>query len=73
MSDMGNKRSRIYAFYIGEKNICDGTLEEISKKTGMTMDYLKWMTRPSAVKRLMGCKKVPKCLVFIGEEELCLN
>ncbi|WP_027405487.1 hypothetical protein [Anaerovibrio sp. RM50] len=68
-----NKRSKIYALYVGERNVCDGTLEEISKKTGMTMDYLHWMTYPSSSKRLLGRKKVPKCLVFIGEEEPCMS
>ena len=59
---------KIYALYEGETNICDGTLYEISRKTGLTMDYLLWMTRPSSIKRLMSRKKAPKCLVFVGEE-----
>ncbi|KHM51613.1 hypothetical protein SAMN02745671_01682 [Anaerovibrio lipolyticus DSM 3074] len=67
------KSNKIYALYVGEQNVCDGTLEEICKRTGMTMDTLKWMTRPSAMKRILKRKKVPKCLVYIGEDELCMN
>ncbi len=42
-----NRGKKIYALYEGERNICDGTLYEISKKTGMAMKTLLWMTRPS--------------------------
>ncbi|WP_302612752.1 hypothetical protein [uncultured Mitsuokella sp.] len=43
--------NHIYALYKGEQNLADGTLAEISRKTGKT-NTLKWMTYPSYKKRL---------------------
>lgn len=45
------QKPRIYAMYKGEVNLMDGTLEELSARTGKSMAYLRWMTRPSAKKR----------------------
>lgn len=43
---------KIYALYIGETNICDGTLPEIAAKTGKRLDTLRWMTYASYQERL---------------------
>lgn len=45
---------RIYALYKGDDLICDGTIREISRKTGKTVDHLKWMTYPTYAKRIEG-------------------
>lgn len=40
-----------FAFYRGEENICDGTIAEIAAVTGNKVEYVKWMTTPTAEKR----------------------
>lgn len=40
-----------YAFYNGEDIVADGTLREISDKTGLKMDTVYWYSSPSAQKR----------------------
>lgn len=42
---------RIYALYKGEQFIAEGTIREISKATGKTIDFLKYMTYPIYEKR----------------------
>ncbi|MBG9756384.1 hypothetical protein J2B92_17275 [Lysinibacillus sphaericus] len=42
---------RIYALYKGELFITEGTIREISKATGKTIDFLKYMTYPIYEKR----------------------
>lgn len=42
---------RIYALYKGERFIAEGTIREISKATGKTIDHLKYMTYPTYEKR----------------------
>ena len=52
---MTKSRSRklrnIYALYKGENNLMDGTLEEISSRSGISIKTLIWMTNPCAMKR----------------------
>ncbi|PFW61528.1 hypothetical protein [Bacillus sp. AFS075034] len=42
---------RIYALYKGEQFISEGTIEEISKETNKTIDFLRYMTFPIYEKR----------------------
>lgn len=42
---------REYALYKGEQLLADGTIPEISKVSGKSIDFLKWMTYPSYKKR----------------------
>lgn len=49
---MGNPwHERIYALYKGEHFIAEGTIREISKETGKTIDFLRYMTYPIYEKR----------------------
>ena len=69
---MNDKRAQrmknIYALYIGERNVCDGTLSEIHKKTGLSMKYLNWLTFPAAGRREAGSMSDrAKMLVLIDE------
>lgn len=43
---------RIYALYKGEQFIAEGAIREISKVTGKTIDFLKYMTYPIYEKRI---------------------
>ena len=62
MTKRSRKLKNIYALYKGENNLMDGTLEEISRRSGMNINTLLWMTNPSAMKRYRGNAK---CLVLI--------
>ncbi|PJO40258.1 hypothetical protein [Lysinibacillus xylanilyticus] len=42
---------RISALYKGEQFIAEETIREISRETGKTIDFLKYMTRPIYEKR----------------------
>lgn len=42
---------RIYALYKGDEFISEGTIREISKATGKTVDFLRHMTYPVYEKR----------------------
>ncbi|BDH60115.1 hypothetical protein MTP04_02450 [Lysinibacillus sp. PLM2] len=42
---------RIYALYKGDHFITEGTIREISRETGKTIDFLKYMTYPIYEKR----------------------
>ena len=63
---MTKSRSRklrnIYALYKGENNLMDGTLEEISSRSGINIKTLIWMTNPSAMKRK---RRNGRCLALI--------
>jgi hypothetical protein len=37
---------RIYALYKGEKFISEGTIREINRNTGKSIDFLRYMTSP---------------------------
>lgn len=58
--------SKIYALYKGDEYIADGTLEELSKKTGRKEASLKFMKTPSYYGRI-GDKALR--LVSLDEEE----
>ena len=45
--------AKIYALYKGDENIADGTLEELSKKTGRKEASLKLWALIQAVKGLL--------------------
>ena len=45
------KSSGIFALYAGEKNIADGTLEEISQQTGRSVTTLRRYLTPSYIKQ----------------------
>lgn len=59
---------RIYALYKGEVFMTEGTIREISRNTGKSVDFLRWMTYPTYAKR---CGDSPKRLrlISLGEEE----
>lgn len=58
--------SKIYALYKGEDLLADGTIQEISEKTGKTTDFLKWMTYPTYKER---CKPNGKRLQMVLLED----
>ena len=45
------KQGKFYVLYKGDNIICSGTFEEILQKTGMTVDYLSWLTTGTAQRR----------------------
>ena len=51
MARQKSKSAGIFALYAGEKNIADGTLEEIAAKTGKKVNTLKWYLSPSYKRR----------------------
>ena len=61
------KSSGIFALYAGEKNLADGTLEEISKQTGRSLDSLRRYLTPSYLKETSSWKNA-LCLVKLYEE-----
>ena len=61
------KSAGIFALYAGERNIADGTLEEISKQTGRSMDSLRRYLTPSYLKEARSWKNA-LCLVKLYEE-----
>ena len=64
------RKEKVYALYIGETNICDGTLAEIAAKTGKRLDTLRWMTYPVYQRRVEARKTTNVTeLVPIEEDE----
>lgn len=59
------QRKRIYALYKGEINICDGTIREIAKKTGKSINCIQCCKSPS---KIAIHKENAMELVFIGYE-----
>ena len=57
----------IYALYKGEKFIADGTIHEIHRETGKSINQLKYMTYPSYEKRSVNSKN-RLCMVRLDEE-----
>ena len=45
------KKEKIYALYIGERNVCDGTIEEIAKQVNKPVELINWYKYPSYKKR----------------------
>lgn len=48
---------RVYALYKGEEYIADGTIRELSRKTGKSVGWLRWMTKPAYQRRVEASKK----------------
>lgn len=59
---------KIYALYKGEDLLADGTIREISEKTGKKIKHLRFLSRPAYKKR---CKPNGKSMqmVLLEEEE----
>lgn len=55
---------RVYALYKGEQFITEGTIREISRETGKTIDFLKYMTRPVYEKRSIGSRNRLKMILL---------
>lgn len=54
MSNLAKQKSKssgIFALYAGEKNLADGTLEEISQQTGRSVTTLRCYLTPSYIKQ----------------------
>lgn len=47
---------RIYALYKGDIFLADGTIKEISQKTGKSIEFLRYMTYPIYKKRIKNSK-----------------
>lgn len=56
---------RIYALYKGEQFIAEGTIREISRETGNTIDFLKYMTYPIYKKRSANSKNRLKMISLV--------
>lgn len=61
------KSAGIFALYAGERNIADGTLEEISRQTGRSLDSLRRYLTPSYLKEARNWKNA-LCLVKLYDE-----
>lgn len=62
---MRNSRKNIYALYDGERNVCDGTVDEIARKVGVKRKTVAFYLSPSYRKR----RSAKKVLVLIEEHE----
>ena len=51
MVKKAKKSAGIFALYAGERNITDGTLEEISQQTGRSVTTLRCYLTPSYIKQ----------------------
>ena len=59
---------KIYALYKGERNLMDGTLEQISRARGISYETARFMTSPVYKKRVEMSKRGRLELVEITEE-----
>ena len=57
---------RVYALYKGDQFITDGTIREIHRETGKSINFLKYMTYPTYEKR---CVNGPNRLRMISLDE----
>lgn len=46
------KRRMIYALYVGEENVADGTAEELAKRLGVEAKTIRFMSSPAHNKRV---------------------
>ena len=46
------KRRMIYALYVGEENVADGTAEELAKRLGVEAKTIRLMSSPAHNKRV---------------------
>lgn len=56
-----------YALYKGDDFIDVGTAQELARKLKVTVDYIKWMTTPTAQKRNKG-KRMTAIKIDIEEK-----
>ncbi|MGP4073802.1 hypothetical protein ACTWQB_14760 [Piscibacillus sp. B03] len=54
-----------YAVYKGENIIAMGTAEECAEEMGVQPEYIKWLTMPTAKRRLAKRKNPEKCTVGV--------
>lgn len=59
---------KIYALYKGEMNLMDGTLAQIARARGVSVDTIRFMTRPIYQKRVLAAKRDILELVEIKED-----
>ncbi|MDQ0204099.1 hypothetical protein [Pectinatus haikarae] len=60
---------RIYALYRGEKNVCDGTIDEIAAHEKLKRFTVYWLSTPTAKKRQEKRSNFNGMrLIFIGNE-----
>ncbi|MDA5607120.1 hypothetical protein [Pasteurella multocida] len=58
---------QIYAVYRGEKNLGDGTAEELAKKLNVTKERIYSMSTPHSTKRDKGQRLV---IIKLGKEDI---
>ncbi|MBR3117790.1 MULTISPECIES: hypothetical protein [Bacillus cereus group] len=54
-----------YAVYKGENLLCMGTAFECAEELKVQPDYIKWLTTPTAKRRLAKRKNPDKCTVGV--------
>lgn len=59
---------KVYALYKGEQNLMDGTLEQIARARGISLETARFMTSPVYRKRAEAAKRGRLELVEITEE-----
>lgn len=62
-------KSRIYALYKGDKYVCDGTLGELSKVTGLKPETLYFYSMPTYRRRIESYHKETTALVTVRLDE----
>ena len=65
-------KEKVYALYKGENNVCDGTLPEIARQTGRSLESLRFCTRPAYRRRREEYKRKGKgeaCMELVEIEE----
>lgn len=58
-----------YALYKGDEFLIVGTAEECAKYLNVKADSIKWMSTPTAKRRLKRRKRKEKCISVIKLEE----
>jgi K+/H+ antiporter YhaU regulatory subunit KhtT len=58
-------KAKEYAIYKGDELLVIGTAEECAKKLNVKKEYIYWLTKPTAQKRLAKRKDPDKCMVGI--------
>lgn len=59
---------KVFALYKGDSFIADGTIREISKLSGKSTDFLRYMTTPTYKKRCINSKN-RLILVSLDEDD----
>jgi hypothetical protein len=52
-----------FAVYKGDSMLAIGTAEECAKVLGVQAEYIRWLTTPTAKRRLASRKNPDKCVV----------